>query len=120
MPILDGHHIQQIRLWLRQHRDEDRRRSQKRDREATRFVLEVELSELGDLQLDGLVRGKHFDLMLRSRCSLPSDMRREIVRIFDEANAIGGYSGSVGFQASADWQFLSLDRFDDGAPALVV
>lgn len=120
MPVLDGHQVQQIRLWLRQHRDRERRKAQDRDREATRFILEVELSELGDLQLDGLVRGKRFDLMLRSRRGLPSDMRREIARIFDEANAIGGYSGSVGFQASNDWRFLSLDRFDDDAPTLVV
>lgn len=120
MPIVNGQHVEQLRLWLRQHRDEDRRKSQRRGREATRFILEVELSELGDLQLDGLVHVKRFDLMLRSRRSLSSDMRREITRIFEEANAIGGYSGSIGFQASADWRFLSLDRFEDGGPALVV
>jgi len=120
MPIVNGQHVEQLRLWLRQHRDDDRRKSQRRGREATRFILEVELSDLGDLQLDGLVHVKRFDLMLRSRRSLPSDMRREITRIFEEANAIGGYSGSIGFQASADWRFLSLDRFDDGGPALVV
>lgn len=120
MPVLDGHQVQQVRLWLRQQRDEARRKSAAREREATRFVLEVEFSELGDLQLDGLVRGKRFDLMLRSRGSLPDHMRREIIRIFDEANAIGGYDGSVGFQASPDWRFLSLDRFDEGAPTLVV
>lgn len=120
MPIVNGQHVEQLRLWLRQHRDEDRRKSQRRGREATRFILEVELSELGDLQLDGLVHVKRFDLMLRSRHSLSRDMRREITRIFEEANAIGGYSGSIGFQASADWRFLSLDRFEDGGPALVV
>ena len=120
MPIVNGQHVEQLRLWLRQHRDEDRRKSRRPGREATRFILEVELSDLGDLQLDGLVHVKRFDLMLRSRRSLPSDMRREITRIFEEANAIGGYSGSIGFQASADWRFLSLDRFDDGGPALVV
>src|SRR3546814_5387695 len=43
---------------------------------ATRFVLELELQHHGELQLDGLVRGRFFDLMLRSRRPLSAVVRR--------------------------------------------
>src|SRR5690606_18913903 len=62
---------------------------------ATRFVLELELRRHGLLQLDGLVRGRLFDLVLRSRMALPARVRGDLMALFEEANAIAGYSGRL-------------------------
>src|SRR3546814_49900 len=77
---------------------------------ATRFVLELELQRHGELQLDGLVRGRFFDLMLRSRRPLSAVVRGDLMALFEEANAIGGYSGRLAFQASPDWLQLLAAR----------
>ncbi|MEQ8357340.1 MAG: hypothetical protein RH942_17535 [Kiloniellaceae bacterium] len=78
--------------------------------QATRFVLELELKRHGELQLDGLVRARRFDLMLRSRRPLPALVRGDLMALFEEANAIGGYSGQLVFQASRDWLQMMATR----------
>lgn len=122
IPLWDGDHVHQLRLFLRQH--ENRRDGgKKRDRrDPTRFILELEMSRLGEMQLDGLIRDKRFDLMMRTRGAMPDNMRVEIRRIFDDANQAAGYAGNLGFQASADWHFLpiSQDTSTGAQPGLVV
>ena len=118
MPFFDGHHVQQLRLFLR--RDSGGGASGGESEEATRFVLEVSLTRLGDLQLDGLVRGKRFDLILRTRDGLPDAMRGDILQIFQDANDAAGYKGALTFQASRDWSFIPLETADTEHAGLVV
>ncbi|MGH6948176.1 MAG: hypothetical protein ACREDZ_12675 [Kiloniellales bacterium] len=100
LPFHDGSHLQQLRLYLRRDRTSRRSAVEK----ATRFVLEVDLTRVGALQLDGLVQPRRFDLMLRSRQALPEIWRQDIAEIFEEANAAVGNSGEIVFQASPDWR----------------
>jgi len=65
------------------------------------FLLDVELSRLGPLQLDGLIRGKRLDLMLRSQRPLDAPMRQELNEIFQNAQQATGYAGQLFFQAGA-------------------
>ena len=65
------------------------------------FLLDVELSRLGPLQFDGLVRGKRLDLMLRTQRPLDPAMRQEIAEIFQTAQQATGYAGQLFFQAGA-------------------
>ena len=121
IPLWDGEHLRQLRLFLRQHEGRDPAKAERARREATRFILELEMSRLGEMQLDGLVRDRRFDLMLRTRDALPEHMRREIRTIFDQANEAAGYSGKLGFQASSDWHFLPLEAAsEDDQPSGVV
>jgi hypothetical protein len=117
IPLWDGDQLRQIRLFLRQRearRDKDKSGGRK---DPTRFILELEMSRLGEMQLDGLVREKRFDLLLRTRQALSERMRRDIRAIFDGANETAGYSGNVGFQASADWHMLPLNEDALAGPA---
>jgi hypothetical protein len=66
---------------------------------ANRFLIDLELSRLGALQLDGLLRPRRFDLILRTRMPLPPDMRGEIGRIFTGQVEALGMTGTVSFQA---------------------
>lgn len=100
LPFHDGSQLQQLRLYLRRDRAARRGAMEK----ATRFVLEVDLTRIGALQLDGLVQPRRFDLMLRTRQALPEVWRQDIAEIFEEANAAVGNSGEIVFQASPDWR----------------
>jgi hypothetical protein len=68
----------------------------------TRFVVDVRLSRLGRVQLDGLVpaESRRFELMVRTETPLPAEVRDGIRAVFAEATAIGGLGGALGFQAS--------------------
>jgi hypothetical protein len=69
----------------------------------TRFLVEVNFAALGAFQLDGLVRGKRFDLMIRSRRAVPPSERRALIGIFEDALALSGNTGGL--------EFRTVDRF---------
>jgi hypothetical protein len=69
----------------------------------TRFVVEVNFAALGAFQLDGLVRGKRFDLMIRSRRAVPPSERRALLGIFEDALALSGNTGGL--------EFRTMERF---------
>ena len=52
------------------------------------------------MQLDGLVRDKAFDLIVRSQRDLGQTMRKEISELFDGALGAPGLTGSLVFQTS--------------------
>jgi hypothetical protein len=76
----------------------------------TRFVVEVNFAALGAFQLDGLVRGKRFDLMIRSRRAVPPSQRRELLKIFEDALAIGGNKGGLEFRTMERFPVAPLDE----------
>lgn len=120
IPFLNGSELEQIRLFTRpQDQDDD-------DEEAgpgTRFVVDVTLSKLGHVQLDGLVDTAHrrLDMVVRSDTHLPSGMRNDIRHLYEQSGAITGYKGGVGFQAQpANFIEIEPPAPTEGGVGLVV
>jgi hypothetical protein len=100
LPLVDENRLQQAMLAIR--RDPPQREGAERgEAGGVHFLLDVELSRLGPLQFDGLVRGKRLDLMLRTQRPLDPAMRQEIAQIFQAAQETTGYTGQLFFQAGA-------------------
>lgn len=118
MPVHDGQHVQQIRLFVH-HRDSDGK-DEGDDAEGTRFMLDVELSRMGPVQIDGLVRDKRLDLVVRTREALPDEMRHDINRIFDDAGNITGFKGVLTFQAGPKMPPTPLAHVVGHRPDVVV
>jgi hypothetical protein len=66
-----------------------------------RFLVDVEFSQLGPMQLDGLVWVGHMDLVLRSIKTLPSVLQNQIGTIYRENLAAVGFAGTILFQNGA-------------------
>jgi len=98
LPVFDGEALRQIRMSLRRSRKDEK--GERKD--GARFIIEAELSKLGPLQLDGLVRMPQFDLAVRTRENLPPDLRANIVEIFNDALQATGMKGAVAFQVARD------------------
>ena len=94
-PFFDGHDLQQIWAFYR----ELKREQEENERNALRFVVELELSALGDLQLDGLVNERRFDLIVRSRADLTDTVRQDIVKIFEDSLGATGMTGTLTFSS---------------------
>ena len=60
-----------------------------------RFVIEVQFSVLGAIQLDGIVRSNRFDLTLWSKSTLPKILVEDTGAIFSQALAANGFTGSI-------------------------
>lgn len=106
VPLFDGEAERQVRLYIRRNfrdgEDSD-------DRDETRFIVELELDRMGDIQLDGLVREQTFDLILRSPVALPHSTKHDIIAIFTEGLEITGFTGTLAFQVADDFPVSPID-----------
>ena len=110
LPFLDENQIRQLRLFIRRDQGDSEGGGQDQSgADATRFLLEIEFSKLGDLQLDGLIRAKLFDLVLRTRKAFSPAVRKEIIRIFSESNQDLGMAGQIFFEASDEWRSKTME-----------
>lgn len=109
IPFHTGHDVDPIRLHLRGSQGED---DEDEKSAGSRFLIDVTLTRLGRIQLDGLVRQreKHMDLIVRSDRPFPSGMRTDILTIFANAADVTGMKGGLSFQAEPP-------RFVEVAPA---
>ncbi|RKQ73831.1 hypothetical protein BCL74_1623 [Oceanibaculum indicum] len=98
IPLFDGRDLQQIRLFMRDPTEEGDGNAE--GGSGHRFLIDLDLSKLGALQLDGLARTERLDLIVRTHRALPRDIKAEIVRLFEETAERVGLKGQVSFQAT--------------------
>lgn len=118
MPFAYGADIDPITLYV--HRPpEDEEKGAKGGSEQ-RFLLEVRMSVLGRIQLDGLVQKEtsRFDLIVRTAQPLPPVMCRDIAGIFAESGQLTGVRGQVSFQSGRS--FVELPPAGPSATRIVV
>lgn len=103
LPMLHGDQMDYAKLYLRDEPEDENKPSNK-PREQ-RFIVEIELSHLGEMQFDGFVRQtapkKQFDLMIRTARPLDAQLSGDIRAMFETAIATTGYNGYLGFQQGA-------------------
>lgn len=102
LPLLLGNFPLAIRLYLQRHRAAAQ--------DGIRFALEVELSRLGPVQLDCLVRANRLILVLRSHRGLSPELRQEMRDVFRQATARAGISGDLSFATAATFLVSPLDQ----------
>ena len=105
-PLAVDGKLEQIRFFVKR----DRRRQKRefgKDEQDTRFVVEMNLSQLGALQFDGFVRRNpqqiEFDLYIRSRSQFSERMQKDIALIYNNIGQITGYQGNLLFQMVKDF-----------------
>lgn len=114
VPLAHGEELHQARLFIKRDKEKEKNEGKKSAADNTRFVLEVELSELGNLQMDGLVRKKEeqvfFDLYIRSMNEFSHDMQHDIHEIFNKTAQMTGFKGTILFQAVDEFPVKPLDE----------
>jgi len=64
-----------------------------------RFLIDVRMSRLGDMQLDGFLRPKRLDIMMRSERELPPGFDRDLRGAYARTMEAIGYTGAINFQS---------------------
>ena len=109
MPFMDGNTIAQITVVTRRPQTAedlpDKDSERERQDQGQRFLLDLSLSRLGDLQFDGLYKGKsrQFDLIIRTRDTLPAPIRQTIQTLFAQSSQALRLSGGVSFRVTSDF-----------------
>lgn len=104
LPILGDETLSQLNFYL--HNQKEGSGTQDPDSLQQRFLIEISLSELGDIQLDGLVQKKKLDLIFRSEKYLDSKFITDLQTIFLTSLEAISLKGSLTFQQGKE-QFIS-------------
>ncbi len=103
IPMYGEGQIDKIQLYYR-HSDhgDDRDEEQAQKGRGTRFIMDLNLSQMGPVQLDGYVRGKIVDLAVRTQHPFSAAMRHTMTQRYIRALEAGGFEGSLIFQPQSD------------------
>lgn len=113
-PVVVEGELQQLRWFLKRDRKKSGN-SKQEESEDTRFVIEVELTQLGEIQMDGFVRRQsgqhvHFDLMIRSKAPLPPQVQQDILAIYNATGELTGFHGNIKFQSVNEFPLHPMDE----------
>src|SRR6185369_10431533 len=101
IPFSNAGAIEPIRLFLHQtNPDDGNDGGKKAGGQPTRFLLDLDLSRLGRVQLDGFAQPPRFDLILRTETPLAEPTRLEILQLFANVTSARGLTGSLAFQVA--------------------
>ncbi|MDQ2103513.1 hypothetical protein QSG27_12505, partial [Azospirillum sp. C340-1] len=102
LPMMDANGLMPLKLHIHPiDAEEDGRKGRKGGEKGSRFLLDLDLSRLGPMQLDGLVQPNRFDLILRSHTPLAPEFRLDLIQIFADSIRAVGYIGGLSFQSGA-------------------
>ncbi|WP_372399110.1 hypothetical protein ABMY26_29700 [Azospirillum sp. HJ39] len=101
IPLMDANGPKPIKLHVHPLKEDEESGGGERSKPGSRFVIDLDLSRFGPMQLDGLVRPNHFDLILRSHAALPPELRVELIQVFADSVRAVGYTGGLSFQSGA-------------------
>jgi len=100
IPMRYDQQISQMQFYVRRQNDQEQSDDVKSagGKPATRFILNLSLTRMGALQLDGFIQKKSFDIILRTEDKLPFDMRQELMKRFAQGLDQVQMQGGISFQ----------------------
>lgn len=110
IPMMGQGEVDKIHLYYRHHdADQDSNDEQSSKGRGTRFIMDLNLSAMGDVQLDGYARGKTLDLAIRTRQSLSTAMRHDMTQRYIATLERSGMQGALVFQSQPEkWVKVAL------------
>ena len=100
LPLYAQQQFQALTLYVHNDRDgqKDQRGGKAADKGKIRFLIDMRLSKLGSMQIDGFVQPKKIDMILRSETMLPTGLPNDLRSAYIRAVEAVGYAGSLHFQ----------------------
>lgn len=109
IPMLWQNEISKVMLHMRHEREA---REDNEEGGGSRFVMDVSLTRMGEVQLDGLVRGKRLDLVVRTELPISHTMQDAMRKAYADALAHTDVYGDIGFQSDVKG-WMKIARRDD-------
>ncbi len=98
LPLLHQEQVYNLQFMVRQQHDPEKKEEEGGAKPVTRFILNLRLSRMGDMQLDGFLHKKRLDIILRSTDPLPFGARQEIMQKFYAGLDQVHLQGAISFQ----------------------
>ncbi len=111
LPFIHDEQLSQIQMYIR---DEEKNNEDGTREKSTRFILNLNLSRIGQMQLDGNTNKKTLDLIIRSEETLPFEIRQEIMKSFTKGVEQVDMQGNISFQTKTQ-EWIEINIPDDDA-----
>lgn len=98
LPMFWENEIHKITLFMR--REQDSQSQKDSENGQTRFIFDLNLTRMGDIQIDGLLQDKRLDLILRSQMSLSKSMQHHMRQLYKNALDQSDMTGDLTFQGN--------------------
>lgn len=117
IPFLSGSVVEPVSLFLqRPPEDMDFNKNKQSNKQGgVRFVLDLSLSQLGKMQLDGLAQRqqRQFDMTIRHQDTLPPEFEIKVRHIFVETLSALNYAGTLKINQTEDFiDFTPIEEND--------
>jgi hypothetical protein len=112
-PLAVYSEVHMARMFVKRDKPKKDKDPNKKPIEDTRFVVEVDVSQMGELQMDGFVRrgeNVQFDMVIRSLQPLPDEIQNEILAIYSRTGDVTGYAGQLSFQAVREFPVNPMEE----------
>jgi hypothetical protein len=101
LPLFWDNEFQKIALYYKQDQSSSDNQDQDKGKN-TRFVFDLNLSEMGKVQLDALFKGERLDVILRTEQPFSQAMQAEMRQIYATALRETQVTGELSFQSSPE------------------
>lgn len=99
VPLQVGDNLVRLQFFYRNSPDQESDQAQGLEKHnKTRFVLNIPQTGFGDIQIDGLVRAKDLEMILRTERTLSSKIESDIRDRYQKAMDMTGMNGNIMFQ----------------------
>lgn len=107
IPLLWNNQIQKLPLFYK-HMEDDAEADREKRNKALRFLFQLHLSRMGDVQVDGFLKQNNLDLILRTKTPVSSGMQETMKRLYTQTVEKSNLTGELGFQFKPD-QWVEFD-----------
>lgn len=113
LPLYAHQQFQALTLYV--HGDRDPRKGESANAPGfgrMRFLIDMRLSRLGAMQVDGFVQPKKLDMILRSETVLPAGLPHDLRAAYLKALNATGFAGTLNFQVGRQ-HWMVIQRTED-------
>ncbi|OFX10608.1 MAG: hypothetical protein A2516_07640 [Alphaproteobacteria bacterium RIFOXYD12_FULL_60_8] len=112
LPFSNGQEIEKIQLYVHKDPQEEENSEARPKEDGARFLIDLDLSRLGPLQMDGYVvsKSRRFDLILRTEQPMEREVRMNVLAMFNNAIDALGLTGTASFLVTQQFVRPQLSR----------
>jgi hypothetical protein len=117
IPFYDQGQYQFLRIYLRDNDQQrkDENHPQRKGADKTRFIINLNPTRLGAMQMDGLAQVKQLDIIIRSERALPQTLPHELRELYIKTLGAFDYAGTITFQTGRrNWVVMQTQSRTEG------
>lgn len=108
LPFWANQQVHKLPLYYKQWNDEDATDRDDQRRKKLRFLFALNLSRMGEVQVDGFMQKEKLDMILRTKSMVSTNMQQALKKIYHKSMERSNLSGEITFQFKPE-QWVSIE-----------